>query len=175
MTFGDTVPIVETPRTILRGHRLQDFDEAAAMWAHPSVTRYIGGRAMTGEEVWSRLLRYAGLWSLFGYGYWLIEEKDTGRFLGEAGFQNLRRDIEPALDDIPEAGWVLAAAAHGKGLATEIALAIHDWSDRHPSRRRTVCIIDPENGASIRVAERCGYREVTRTSYKGSPVILFER
>jgi len=175
MTFADTIPVVETQRTTLRGHRLSDFDAAAALWADLAVTRHIGGRAMTREEVWSRLLRYAGLWSLFGFGYWVIEEKGSGRFLGEAGFQNLRRDIAPAFDDVPEAGWVLAPAAQGRGLATEVAMAIHGWSDRMLGGARTVCIIDPDNVASIRVAEKCGYREVVHTSYKASPVILFER
>ena len=169
------IPVVETPRTILRGHRLSDFDASATMWADLAVTQYIGGRAMTAEEVWGRLLRYAGLWKLFGFGYWVIEEKGSGRFLGEAGFQNLRRDIVPAFDDAPEAGWVLAPAAHGKGLASEVAMAMHAWGDEHFGGARTVCIIDPGNGSSIRVAEKCGYREVTRTTYKGSPTVLFER
>jgi RimJ/RimL family protein N-acetyltransferase len=38
-----------------------------------------------------------------------------------------------------------------------------------------VCIISPENLASIRVAEKCGYAEVARTAYHGDTVILFER
>jgi len=174
MTLADTVPVVETPRIVLRGHRRQDFEASHAMWSDLAVTQYIGGRPMTREEAWGRLLRYAGLWSMLGFGYWVIEEKDSGRFLGEAGFQNLRRDIVPAFDDVPEAGWVLAPDAHGKGIASEVAAAIHAWSDRN-LEGRTVCIIDPGNIASIRVAQKCGYREVIRTSYKGSPVILFER
>lgn len=169
------IPVIKTQRTILRPHRLSDFAASAAMWSDLAVIRHIGGRAMTGEEVWARLLRYAGLWKLLGFGYWAVEDKATGEFLGEAGFQDLRRDIVPAFDGVPEAGWALAPAAHGKGLASEIATAMHQWSDRQFSGARTVCIIDPDNLSSIRVAEKCGYREVTRTSYKGSPVILFER
>ena len=39
-----TVPVIETERLILRGHRLDDFEGLAAMWADPEVTRYIGGK-----------------------------------------------------------------------------------------------------------------------------------
>jgi hypothetical protein len=37
------------------------------------------------------------------------------------------------------------------------------------------CIFDPDNTGSVNVALKCRYREITRTSYKGSPTILFER
>jgi RimJ/RimL family protein N-acetyltransferase len=169
------IPVIETARTILRPHRPSDYEASLALWADMAVTRFIGGRPSTGEEVWARLLRYAGLWRMLGYGYWVVEERDSGRFLGEVGFQDVKRDIEPDFGGAPEAGWVIAPAAHGKGFATEVVTAIHEWADRHFGGQRTVCIIDPDNLPSIRLAEKSGYREVTHTTYKGSPVILFER
>ena len=47
--------------------------------------------------------------------------------------------------------------------------------DRELAVTPTVCIIDTANVASIRVATKCGYREVERFSYKGGPMILFRR
>jgi RimJ/RimL family protein N-acetyltransferase len=38
-----------------------------------------------------------------------------------------------------------------------------------------VCIIDEGNAASMRVAAKCGFREWTRATYKGTPTLLFER
>ena len=40
---------------------------------------------------------------------------------------------------------------------------------------RTVCIISPDNLASLRVAARLGYREIGRTDFKTHPIIVFER
>ena len=57
------------------------------------VTRFIGGRALTEEETWTRFLRYAGHWPTLGYGFWVIREKAWGRFIGEMGFHNLKREI----------------------------------------------------------------------------------
>jgi RimJ/RimL family protein N-acetyltransferase len=51
------VPILETERLRLRGHRLDDFPASAAMWADPVVTRHTTGKPQTREEVWLRLLR----------------------------------------------------------------------------------------------------------------------
>ena len=56
------IPVLETARMRLRGHVEADLDASAAMWGNPEVTRFIGGKAATRDETWSRLLRYAGLW-----------------------------------------------------------------------------------------------------------------
>jgi RimJ/RimL family protein N-acetyltransferase len=169
------IPVIETPRLTLRGHRLDDFSDCAAMWADPIVTRHIGGKPFSEEDTWTRLLRYAGHWLLLGFGYWAIEEKDTGSFVGELGFADYKRDIQPSLKGVPELGWALAATAHGKGYATESVRAVLTWGEAHFASARTVCIIHPENLASIRVAEKCGYREFQRTTYKGHAAIIFDR
>ena len=170
-----TVPTIETQRTILRAHRLDEFDDYVALWADPVVTRFIGGRPRSREESWIRVLRYAGMWQLIGYGLWAVEEKATGRLIGEAGFHELRRDIVPAFEGRPEAGWAFLPDAHGKGIATEVVRGFHDWAEARAGFERTVCIIDPDNGASLAVAHKLGYRETARTAYHNSPTILLER
>jgi RimJ/RimL family protein N-acetyltransferase len=170
-----TVPRLETERLVLRGHRAADFAECSSMWGDPEVTRFIGGRAFPQDEVWTKLLRYVGHWSLMGFGFWVLEDKKNGRFVGEVGFADFKRDIEPSLEGAPEIGWVLAPWAHGRGLATEAVRAALDWGATRLPSKRTVCLISPENLASIRVAEKCGYREFHRTTYKGQPTLLFER
>ncbi|RWD30359.1 MAG: N-acetyltransferase [Mesorhizobium sp.] len=168
-------PVIETPRTVLRPHQLDDFDTYVAMWADPAVTRFIGGKPRTREESWMRFLRHAGLWSLLGYGFWAIEDKASGRFIGEAGFHDLKRDMVPSIEGVPEVGWALAPSAHGKGFASEVVGRVLAWGDEAFGRARTVCIIDPENTASLNVAAKCGYREVLRTTYHDDATILLER
>jgi RimJ/RimL family protein N-acetyltransferase len=170
------LPELDTARLTLRAHTLGDFEESAAMWGDPQVTRHIGGRPSTEEETWTRLLRYAGMWALLRFGYWVVREKRTTRFVGEVGFGDFRRDLVPSLGGTPEIGWVLAPWAHGKGFATEAALAAIAWGEgRFGAGAKTVCLIDPENAASLRVAEKCGYREVRQLLYKGEPTMVLER
>jgi RimJ/RimL family protein N-acetyltransferase len=169
------VPALETERLRLRAHALEDLEACCAMWADPVVTRYIGGKPFPREEVWGRIQRYAGHWSLLGFGYWVAEEKDSGEFVGELGFADMKRNIEPPLDDIPELGWALATRWHGKGYATEAVRAVIGWGDRHFGPVKTACLIHPENVASMRVAEKCGYREWRRTQYRGHETVLFAR
>jgi len=169
------VPILETERLKLRGHRSEDSAHCAAMWADPVVVRHTVGKPLTEEESWRRLLSYVGHWALTGFGYWVAEEKATGNFVGEIGFADYKRDIEPSLKGTPEIGWALAPQAHGKGFATEGVRAAAAWGDANLHSARTACIIAPENAASIRVAVKCGYRELVRTPYKGHPTVMFVR
>jgi RimJ/RimL family protein N-acetyltransferase len=169
------IPEIETARLRLRGHRAGDFTASAAMWGDAEVTRFIGGRPFTGEEVWSRLLRYIGHWEWVGYGTWVVEEKATGAFVGEIGFCDYRREIEPPLD-VPEVGWVLARAMQRKGYGTEAIRAALVWGEAHlPLAPRTTCIIDPANGPSLRTAEKCGFREQRRAMYKGVELVVLGR
>ena len=173
-TLSD-IPVIETARLKLRAHRPEDLDACAELWADPFVTRHITGNILTREEVWSRLLRYAGHWRWLGFGYWVAEEKSSGLFVGELGFADYKREIEPSFDSVPELGCVLATHAHGKGLATEALIAVVAWGDEHFQKARTVCLASPENSGSLRVAEKCGYREFQRSTYKGKPTVMLER
>ncbi|HEX6039318.1 GNAT family N-acetyltransferase [Longimicrobium sp.] len=169
-------PTIETERLVLRAHTLADLDDCVAMWADPAVVQQIGGgRPSTAEETWARLLRNVGLWPMVGFGYWVIRERGTDRFVGEAGLADFRRDITPSLAGAPEAGWALATWAQGRGLGTEAVRAVVAWADAHLDAPRSVCMITPANAASIRVAEKCGYREFARTTYKETDVTLYER
>jgi RimJ/RimL family protein N-acetyltransferase len=145
------------------------------MWADPAVARHTSGQPLSEEEVWSRVLRYAGLWTLVGLGYWVARDRATGRFVGEVGLADFRRDLTPALGNAPEVGWVLAPWAHGRGLATEAVRAALAWGDAHLAAPRSVCLIAPANAPSLRVAEKCGFREYARTTYKRSETLVLER
>ncbi len=175
MPAFETAPVLETPRLRLRPHRREDFAESAAMWADDAVVRHISGRPSTAEESWSRLLRYVGHWRLLGFGYWVAETRDGGRFVGEVGFADYRREIAPPQPRLPEAGWVLVASAHGRGYATEAVTRIVAWADRHLDSDRTFCLFDPAHAASIKVGRKAGYAGDMMARYRDRPALLLSR
>lgn len=172
MTSHPTV--IETERLILRPHRLEDAENVARLWADPDVVRYIG-QPSTRQESWARLLRYAGHWALFGYGYFAVEERATGRFIGDVGVAQFRREGLEQPADSAEAGWVLASDCHGQGFGREAVAGLHRWIDATLPVARTHCIIDPQNEASVRLARSMGYEEIDTVSYAGDPVLLLVR
>ena len=169
------VPVIDTPRLRLRAHRAADLSDCLAMWSDPAVVRYIGGKPSTEQQVWSRILSYAGLWAHLGFGYWALEERASGRYAGELGFADFHRAIAPSMRDVPEIGWALTPAFHGRGYASEAVAAVVDWGDRTLRSPRTVCLIHPENAASLRVAEKSGYHVFEHTEFSGAPVLFLER
>jgi RimJ/RimL family protein N-acetyltransferase len=169
------IPVLHTERLSMRAHRADDLEACLAMWSDPVVTRYIGGKPSTRQQTWSRLVNYAGQWALLGFGYWVLEEKTTGRFAGELGFADFQRDIAAPMRDVPELGFALASHAHGKGYASEAVGAVLAWGDRNLTSPRTVCLIDEENAASLRVAQKGGYAIVERATFNERPTLFLER
>ncbi len=168
-------PVLETGRLRLRGHRLNDFAALSAIWGDPGVVRFIGGVPSTPHDAWLRLLRYAGLWKLLGYGFWAIEEKATGRMVGDIGYMDVKRGVTPTLDGMPEVGWALAADAHGRGYASEALAAVLAWGDAHFGAHRAACIIDSANAPSIRLATKAGFRFAHEATVHGDVVQVFFR
>jgi len=168
-------PVIETERLILRPHALADFDAYCALWSDPAVVRFIGAKPFTREASWSRFLRHTGLWHHLGFGFLAIEERGTGRFVGEAGFHDMRRDITPSLEGTLEAGWALMPSVQGRGYGSEAMEALVAWADETFPGRRMTCIIEPANVPSVRVAARLGFTRLADATYHGTPLTLYER
>jgi RimJ/RimL family protein N-acetyltransferase len=169
-----TAPVLVTERLILRGHTAADLAGCLALWTDPGVTPFLGGNASE-QEVWNRLLRYAGMWSLLGYGYWAVTDRKNGDFLGEAGLADMKREMTPPLGAVPESGWSLRAHVHGRGLAHEAMQAVLNWADKQLSHLQTCCIISPTNAPSLRLAEKLGYQASDARQLGDKPMLVLHR
>lgn len=168
-------PVLETTRLVLREQRLADFPAFAAMQADPQHMRYIsGGKPLEREAAWRQFAMLSGFWTLLGYGWWTVVEKQTEAYLGHVGFADFDRGIT-GFDAPFEVGWMVAAGMGGKGYATEAARAALDWGAASFSAARFTCLIHPDNAASIRVAQKCGFEMTGEATYHDAPVILFRR
>ena len=174
MPAGPTGIQIETARLHLRPHRITDLAARAAMTAEPMTMRFVGG-PQDREENFSRILRYAGQWALLGRGLFAMEERDSGHLVGEVGLANFNRGLGEDFDIFPEAAWIVAASAAGKGYATEAMNAAIVWHERTFGIGRAVCIIAPDNAPSLRVASKLAFAPYREAIYKDRPVILHER
>lgn len=138
------------------------------------MARYLGG-VLDAEQVWGRVIRSAGHWGMLGFGFWVVRERETGRFVGEAGFGDFRRTLDPPFGAAPEMGWTLARQAQGQGFAREAVEAAMVWGLERFGPVRVVCMIDHDNVPSRKLAGRLGFSEYGRTAYQDAPVILLER
>jgi RimJ/RimL family protein N-acetyltransferase len=168
-------PVIETERLRLLGHGIHDFPDCVAMWSEPEVVRYTLGEPSPPQRTWLRILAYRGHWALQGFGYWAVQEQHSGRYIGELGFADFKRNMKVSLGGIPELGWALAPWAQGKGYATEALKAAVAWGDRQFQSPRTVCIIHRENERSLRVAAKLGYCTVLQASGESEPNVILAR
>ena len=171
----NAAPVLETARLILRPFRADDVDAQAAMMGDPVVMTHLGGKPLAREDAWRKLLCGAGQWSLFGYGYWAVERREDGRFIGQVGFADFKRDIAPSIEGLPEMGWLFAADTFGQGYASEAVAAGLEWIERALAPSQTVAIIDEANRASIRVAEKAGFGTREPATYRGETILIFRR
>jgi RimJ/RimL family protein N-acetyltransferase len=168
-------PTIETARLVLRPHRISDYEACCALTSDPEAVRMIYQNPLSREETWHRLLRFAGHWSLLGYGLLVVEEKMSGRVVGEVGLADFHRGLGEDFDPFPEMAWMMSTEVHGRGYATEAAQAALRWMEIAFAPERTVCIIDPGNAASLRVAEKLGFHPIGNAEYKGKPVLKLRR
>ncbi|WP_321891278.1 GNAT family N-acetyltransferase [Paraburkholderia tropica] len=159
----------------MRPPELRDFDDLYRMWSDPEVVRFVTGAPLTREDVWARLLRSMGHWAALGFGHWIVAEKSTAAFVGEVGFVRYMRGISPTFDASPEIGWMIARQAQRFGYASEAIAAAHGWAHTRWPDTETVCIISPENTASLKVASRFDYRREFETTYKNKVVSVCRR
>ena len=167
--------MIDTPRLLLRPYALTDFDAIHALRSDAETMRFIGGKALTREESWQRLMRAAGHWALLGFGFFVVVEKAGGRVIGEAGLMRAERGLGEQFDPYPEAGWLLSPQGRGHGYAQEAMRAALAWFAESHGPSRSVCIIDPANAASLRLAQKLGYKAFGTTHYKDSEVTMLER
>jgi RimJ/RimL family protein N-acetyltransferase len=169
------VPEIETARLRLRRYEVRDLEPQAAALAVPEVVRFLGGTPHSREETWRRILAAHGLWGLLGFGYWVVERKTDGAYLGHVGFADFKRQLMPSIEGIPEAGWIFAPQGQNQGYATEAVQAALAWADEHLQAEQVTAIISHDNIASIRVAEKCGFAQREEAIYKDEPILLFRR
>lgn len=141
----------ETERLLLRQWSADDFEAFADYYSQEETARYVGG-VSDRDQAWRRFASLIGHWSLRGYGYWAVEEKETGRFVGCVGLW--RSAGWPEL----ELGYWVVPEMQGKGYASEAGAEARDFAFEVLGAESLVSYIDPGNEPSKRVAEKLGAR-----------------
>ena len=110
---------IDTERLIMRGWRESDLAPWAALNADPEVRQYLGP-LLTFEQASAWALNYQDDLDRYGFGFWALEVRGSGEFIGFAGLSTVD-------DGMPftgiELAWRLARPAWGHGYATEAGQA----------------------------------------------------
>ena len=170
--------VLRSARLELRPPRSDDLAGIHAMMDDEETMRFLGSPESSLADDFSRLLRNAGSWLLYGYGIFMVREPGSDEIVGTCGVFRSFRGYGPQarLDDVIEAGWIIRRDRWGKGYAREAMAAVLDWFDRVHGAQRIACMIEHDNDASHRVARGLGF-----VAYGGhvlddeADLVLYER
>lgn len=145
-----------------------DFNNLQEIFTDPVAMKYYNSTRNaqeTNEWIQWTLENYAK----FGTGLWIIEDKATGKFLGQCGI------VPQEVDGVTEMGmgYLLVRKAWGKGYATEAALACKNHAFTKMKIKKVVAVIDIYNQSSIKVAQRIGMKKIKRTVKWGKWVDVY--
>ena len=145
--------MIETPRLVLRRWRDADRAPFIAMSADPAVMDWLGG-TRTAEQSEATIDRIESAFDRLGHGFFAIERKADGAFLGFAGLAPVH-EREPIPEGV-EIGWRLIRAAWGAGYATEAARAALDDGFTRLALPEVVAFTARTNLRSQAVMQRLG-------------------
>lgn len=149
---GLPATIIETKRCILQEMTEDDAEELYCMLSEKEVVRFLPPMTGNKEEELDKIKSYlTQVYSFFGYGYWGVFLKHTGKLIGRAGFKEGSYPLE--------AGYVIQHSDWGKGLATEVLEALLLYAREELACSKVLVRIHRDNKASLKVAEKCGFRK----------------
>jgi len=168
-------PLLATERLDLWLPRQEDIAPMFAIVSDPATARFLAPRNDLADH-FQRFCRNAGSWLLYGYGAFMVRQREGGELIGNCGVFHSWRGLGADFDDLPEAGWILRHDKVGQGLAHEAMTAVLAWFGREHGRRRIVCMISPGNAPSLTLAGKLGFTPLREAKLPdGDAVRLFER
>jgi RimJ/RimL family protein N-acetyltransferase len=135
---------------------MADEPEMFGIVSNPETHRYLGPMSNRADH-FTRFQRGGGSWFLHGYGSFIVRLKGSSRIVGNCGVFHSYRGLGEDFDDKPEAGWIVAADHVRMGIAREAMDAALAWFDESSRAPEVVCMIEPDNAPSFRLAGKLGF------------------
>ena len=161
---------LDTARLHLRPFTLDDLDAHARLYADPEITRWLSDGPWSGHVARERseraVRRFVSHWKACGYGVWAVEDRSTGRFLGQCGLNTLPGGEVEIL-------WAIERDAWGQGLASEAARAALAYAFDVVGLERVIALARPKNAPSRRIMDKLGMRWDRDVDAFGAPAVYY--
>ncbi|MGK7947249.1 MAG: GNAT family N-acetyltransferase [Xenococcaceae cyanobacterium] len=168
--MGDkNIIIAETPRVIIRYFCVEDIPEITPIFTNPEVMKYSLSGVLTNAQTKNFINKMLTRYATEGYGYYAVIYRENKQIIDYCGLLSCSIEGEKQV----EIGYRLAPNYWGKGLATEAAKAVRDYAFKKFNLDCLICLIQPENMASIKVAEKIGMKFARAYNFMEMPVIIY--
>ncbi|GAB5550549.1 MAG: GNAT family N-acetyltransferase [Saprospiraceae bacterium] len=165
---GTMIPTLETDRLRLRPPTKADLHDNYELSSDPEVMRYITpGRTQSIKE--SREDLYKRIkFSRGSYGYWVVEEKQSGCFIGWI----VLKELDHTKDF--ELGFRFQKNQWGRGFATEAGKKILVYAFEVLQLDLVKAVVMPKNDASRKVLEKIGFQLISFGRYYNAHCAVYQ-
>jgi ribosomal-protein-alanine N-acetyltransferase len=148
--------MIETERLLLRRFEARDFEPLARFYTDDQVMRHLlPGRGLSRsaaqDRAKSNIHNFNDHWERRGYGVWAVQDRSSGRLLGQCGLRWV------AETEQTELLYLLGKTAWGRGLASEAGRAALRFGFEECDLTQTIALTAPENRGSQRVLAKLGF------------------
>ena len=151
---SNTLPVITTPRVLLRWISEDDIDGLYEVFSDPRVMRYWSSGPLANREAAAELQREIAAGNKNDTMFkWGIALRESNTLIGTTTLFNLNLDNGRA-----EIGYAMASAYWGKGYMKEALQGLLSHAFEVMNLRRLEADVDPRNTASIRTLERLGFQ-----------------
>ena len=160
---------LETARLRLQPCRIEDIERIQLLWTEEYVRRFLfDDRVISQAEARSFVEASLANFERYGYGLWLILERDTNQLVGCAGLLHSE-------DKAPNLIYGIHPDFVGKGNATEAAGGVLSYAFDSLALFKVKADVDEPNVESVRVLEKLNMKRVNRAVVEGRTLLYFER
>ncbi len=158
---------IQTERLILRDIEQEDVEGMFRLDSDPEVHSYLGNQPISTREEAAEVIRYIrSQYDEFGIGRWAVQSRDSGEFLGWAGFKWITEDWG-GYTNFHDIGYRLRKEHWGKGYASEAAFALIKFGFDKLRFEEIMAGADIENKASNRILQKIGMDLIDQFTYDG--------
>ncbi len=151
---SQTLPVITTPRLVLRWISEDDIGGLHEIFSDPKVTRYWSSGPLANRDAAAAMQReIAASNESDKMIKWGLALRESNSVIGTATLFNLNLDNGRA-----ELGYAMGSAYWGKGYMHEALQALVSHAFDVMDLRRLEADVDPRNAASIRSLERLGFQ-----------------
>lgn len=160
--------ILETERCIVRELSLSDLDELFALYEGEGMTDYMEPLYEYEEEKAYQESYQRCMYRFYGYGMWLVFEKQSGKLIGRAGVEH-RKELNGEL----ELGYAIGVPYQRKGYAREVCTAILSYVRKELGFSLINCLIETGNEASVRLVDKLGFKRQGTVRFGGKDMLRY--
>jgi len=151
---SQTLPVITTPRLVLRWISEDDVDGLHEVFSDPQVVRYWSSGPLANREAAAAMQREIAAGNENDTMIkWGLALRDSNSLIGTTTLFNFNLDNGRA-----ELGYAMGRAHWGKGYMHEALQALVSHAFEVMELRRLEADVDPRNAASIRTLERLGFQ-----------------